>query len=162
MEGDCIKAIKLHCQLYFRKDSYGCLEYLDLILGGNCRFHGVNENEREAYTRGVLEGRNGKGVIFVFSAGNSLDKGDDTNLGSTSKNTRMVIPVGAVGKNGKVSFYSTPGATVFVSAPGKESAVVGTHIHFSLSSALSRFSPAFITTCRWFYNRKCFQYDDSG
>jgi hypothetical protein len=118
-EGDCKDTIALHCRLYFREDSLGCLEYLDLIIGGNCKFLGLTDGEREAFTRGVVEGRDGKGIIFVFAAGNSLSTGDDTNLGSSTKNTRMVITVAAVGKSGTISFYSTPGATVFVSAPGK-------------------------------------------
>lgn len=64
------------------------------------------------------EGRNGKGIIYVFASGNENRVGDDTNFQGYGSNTRMTIPVGAVGKDGKFSSYSTTGASVFISAPG--------------------------------------------
>ena len=64
------------------------------------------------------EGRDGKGIIFVFAAGNENRVGDDTNFQGFGANTRFTIPVASVGKNGTHAAYSTPGASVFIAAPG--------------------------------------------
>jgi subtilisin family serine protease len=96
----------------------GCLEHLDLILGGNCDFLSLDDGSRQALTKGVVEGREGKGVIYVFASGNSQGQGADTNFEGLGTNSRMTISVGAVGKDGLVAVYSTPGASLFVSAPG--------------------------------------------
>jgi Ca2+-binding RTX toxin-like protein/subtilisin-like proprotein convertase family protein len=62
-------------------------------------------------------GRGGLGTIVVQSAGNSFRFGDDTNL-HNFQNSRYVITVAATDYSGNVTAYSSPGASVLVSAPG--------------------------------------------
>lgn len=63
------------------------------------------------------QGRGGLGTIVVQSAGNSYDFGDDTNL-HNFQNSRYVVTVAATDYNGDVTAYSSPGASVLISAPG--------------------------------------------
>lgn len=64
----------------------------------------------------VETGRDGLGTINVVAAGNSrLANADSNDSGMT--NMAQVITVGAVGDNGSVSWYSTPGATLLIAAP---------------------------------------------
>jgi|GEM_PF-1213983 len=63
------------------------------------------------------EGRGGLGTVVVQSAGNSARVGDDTNL-HNFQNSRYLITVGATGYDGDVTSYSSPGASVLISAPG--------------------------------------------
>ncbi|BAY20895.1 hypothetical protein NIES2100_06390 [Calothrix sp. NIES-2100] len=62
-------------------------------------------------------GRNGLGTAIVWSAGNSREKGENTNYHNI-QNSRYVISVAALNDNGTASFYSTPGASILVSAFG--------------------------------------------
>ncbi|KAG7362898.1 subtilase family protease [Nitzschia inconspicua] len=116
--GQCIQFIEAHCRTYFRQDKLACLEHLDLTLGGNCDFQSLTDEVEASFETGVREGRDGKGVIYVFAAGNSLHLGSDTNFEGFGTNTRMAMAVGAVGKDGVVATYSTQGASLFTSAPG--------------------------------------------
>jgi kexin len=70
-----------------------------------------------SFARAATQGRNGTGVIFVFSAGNARNLGVDVNSDGFV-NTRFTIAVGAVGKDRKHASYSSTGAAVFVTAPG--------------------------------------------
>ena len=72
------------------------------------------------------DGRDGLGTVQVIGAGNDrqydalrywLD-GDNTNNHSAT-NSRYMITVGATDADGVVSDFSTPGASVFVAAPGE-------------------------------------------
>lgn len=65
---------------------------------------------------GVLNGRGGLGNIYVFAAGNSLQDGGDVNFYSVNS-SRYVIPVAAVGHDGRQAWYSNPGAALLISAP---------------------------------------------
>ena len=62
-------------------------------------------------------GRGGLGTIVVQSAGNAFSLGDDTNL-HNFQNSRYIITVGATNYFGSSTSYSTPGASILVSAPG--------------------------------------------
>ena len=62
-------------------------------------------------------GRGGLGTIVVQSAGNAYGYGDDTNL-HNFQNSRYIITVGATDYYGLSSSYSSPGASILVSAPG--------------------------------------------
>lgn len=64
----------------------------------------------------VLRGRDGLGTINVVSAGNERNFGWHTNV-SPLTNAAETIAVAAVGYDGYVSEYSTPGPTLLVSAP---------------------------------------------
>ena len=67
-------------------------------------------------TYGVKFGRDGKGAIYVKSAGNSGDN-SNANFEQLQTNGNWIV-VGAVGADGKKTSYSTPGSAILVSAPG--------------------------------------------
>lgn len=62
-------------------------------------------------------GRDGLGTSIVFAAGNSRAEYANTNTDNLS-NSPYVITVGAIDANGTIADYSTPGASILVSAPG--------------------------------------------
>ncbi len=65
----------------------------------------------------VTLGRGGLGTVVVFSAGNGRQEGQDTNYHSMV-GAPETIAVAAIGINGDIASFSTPGASVLVSAPG--------------------------------------------
>lgn len=65
----------------------------------------------------VSKGRKGLGTVVVQSAGNSFSLGDDTNL-HNFQNSQFIITVAATDYLGNTTSYSSPGASVLVSAPG--------------------------------------------
>jgi subtilisin family serine protease len=76
---------------------------------------------------GVESGRDGKGAIYVKSAGNErVNYSEDTSAWSAYWNAnfspeqveRYMIVVGASDADGTYSWYSTPGANLLVNAPG--------------------------------------------
>jgi len=69
-----------------------------------------------AFSQGALNGRGGRGSIFVFAAGNSGDIGDDGNY-SQLVNSIFTIGVGALNDRLARASYSTPGAPLVISAP---------------------------------------------
>lgn len=86
-------------------------------------------DELPALVRGIEKGRDGRGVIYVFAAGdgdgyatsmiqirNDLEVFDS--MCAPWYNTRYTISVGAVGKNGLHAYYSAQSAALFVTAPG--------------------------------------------
>jgi subtilisin family serine protease len=114
----CERAIVNHCNSHYKRDSKGCLEFLDLILGGKCEFFVIPDRQRDEILTGIEQGRDRKGTIFVFAAGNALKAGDHTNF-QPYTNSRFVISVAGVSKrSGRHASYSTPGPGIFVSAPG--------------------------------------------
>ena len=77
----CQTAIVRHCLLNYEKDVPGCLQFLDLLLpGGRCDYNVLNLPAQKALAKGILQGRDGKGIIYVFASGNSFSFGDDTNF----------------------------------------------------------------------------------
>jgi subtilisin-like proprotein convertase family protein len=65
----------------------------------------------------AANGRHGLGTVVVQSSGNSFDVGDDTNL-HNFQNSQYIITVAATDYVGDVTTYSSPGASVLISAPG--------------------------------------------
>jgi len=65
----------------------------------------------------AASGRGGLGANIVFAAGNGRSEGQNTNYHSLD-NSQFVIAVGATDANGKFTSFSTPGASLLVSAPG--------------------------------------------
>lgn len=61
-------------------------------------------------------GRDGRGTIFVWAAGNGRSMNDNSNFDGWA-NSIYAIGVSAVGDNGRVAFYAEPGANVLVCAP---------------------------------------------
>lgn len=74
----------------------------------------------QAIVNAVANGRNGLGTAIVFAAGNDREKGDNTNY-HNFQNSRHVITVAALNSDGSASAYSTPGASILVSAFGSGS-----------------------------------------
>lgn len=65
---------------------------------------------------GVIHGREGKGAIYVKSAGNG-GSGDWSNFEQMQTNGYFIV-VGSSGANGNASSYSTRGPNVLLNAPG--------------------------------------------
>lgn len=119
---DCALSINIHCLFTFQSgekvEEAACLEHMDLVLGVQCDYGGVDEELIQALSFGITEGRDGKGVIYVFAAGNEYTEGEDASQQSAVQNTRYTISVGAVGQDRTHAYYSTQGTAVFISAPG--------------------------------------------
>lgn len=90
-----------------------------------CEMIELSLTAESGFADGAKNGRQGKGSIFVFAAGNArylrTSKGrvpysDDVNYQDNMR-TMYVMPIAAYGSNGQVSYYSTPGAALHVSAP---------------------------------------------
>jgi subtilisin-like proprotein convertase family protein len=58
--------------------------------------------------------RDGKGRIYVVSAGNDREEGGNANLDYLTNN-RFVVTVAGVGVNNKFAYYSNPGGNILVS-----------------------------------------------
>lgn len=67
----------------------------------------------------IANGRDGLGTSIVMSASNYKTDGHDVNY-KGFQNSRFTVTVGAIGDDGKASYYSTPGAAVLVSAPSSD------------------------------------------
>ena len=57
---ECINTIKNHCDFYYLEEQNQCMGYIDMILemsfpgsNGECKFHTLSKEAREAFTRGV-------------------------------------------------------------------------------------------------------------
>lgn len=64
----------------------------------------------------AVNGRAGKGSVFLWAAGNGNYNGDDSNYDGWA-NSRHVIAVSAINDKGRASWYSEPGANILVCAP---------------------------------------------
>lgn len=88
--------------------------------GHSGTFYNLNDPENESAATALAEaaskGRNGKGSIIVFAAGNDREEDFDANTDNLT-NSPYTITVAAIDNTGKVSSYSTPGASVLVGAP---------------------------------------------
>lgn len=71
-----------------------------------------------ALENSAKNGRDGKGTIFAFSAGNSGGKGEDdsANYSELTSNIYTLV-VGATTSKGNRAFYSEPGANMVITAP---------------------------------------------
>lgn len=78
---------------------------------------GLDVLAKAALRDAAMLGRDGKGQVTVFAAGNSRSLQSNSNFYTTS-NSRFVVTVGALNSFGTFSSYSTPGASLLVSAPG--------------------------------------------
>ena len=112
----CANVVDQHCLLFAEFDQEICMELLDkLVLGGECGFRSMNPATTAAIEQGAMEGRNGKGIIYVHSSGNDFGLGGNTNF---QQQGRFPIFVGAVGKDAMSASYSAPGASLLLTAPG--------------------------------------------
>ena len=72
-----------------------------------------------AVESGITEGLGGKGVFYVWSAGNGADSGDNSNLEEIA-NFYGITAVCAVNNQGERSGYSEEGANLWVCAPSSD------------------------------------------
>jgi hypothetical protein len=76
-----VEAILRHGSTYYELEKEACSGFLDLIiLGGECDYVGLRTVAHTSISKGVTEGCRGKGVVYIFAAGNTHYEGDDTNL----------------------------------------------------------------------------------
>ena len=71
---------------------------------------------KRAVRHGATKGRDGKGVVYITSAGNGADGHNNTNY-LESKNSIFLIPVAGVTDTGRRSARSNPGANIVCAAP---------------------------------------------
>ncbi|EGB12745.1 hypothetical protein AURANDRAFT_18780, partial [Aureococcus anophagefferens] len=91
----------------------------------------------DAMKAGITDGRGGKGIVYVFAAGNEYTGGGNTNF-EGYLHSRYTITVGAVGMDVLHASYSSTGASVFVSAPGGDSGdVLGMVTAFPVATGTS-------------------------
>jgi kexin len=106
-------------------------------------------SEIAAIRNGIAYGRDGKGIVYCFAAGNYRDDVDDNPAKSENANwnrelnTPYVTAVAAIDADGRYSSYSNFGANILVSGFGGEHGVV---------------SPAIVTTDL----TGSYGYDDPG
>ena len=74
---------------------------------------------RQAIAAGITEGYDGKGIFYVFAAGNGHLAGDDSNLDGFA-NTHAVTAACSVHSEGRRAGYSEMGANLWVCAPSND------------------------------------------
>ncbi len=80
------------------------------------RLEGPGPLAQAALEQGILQGRNGKGVIYVWAGGNGRSQGDNVNYDGYA-NSRYTIAVGASTDTGVYASYSEAGAALLLNAP---------------------------------------------
>ncbi|KAJ3423585.1 neuroendocrine convertase [Anaeramoeba flamelloides] len=86
---------------------FGCDVY-------GCSYTKISRILKEAILEGTKDGRNGKGIIYTFAAGNEGHYGGNVNHYSVMKMLE-VITVAAVSNGGRHPFYSNIGTGILVS-----------------------------------------------
>ncbi|KAJ3446892.1 s8 family serine peptidase [Anaeramoeba flamelloides] len=79
-----------------------------------CTYDEQSQVITDAIVDAVLNGRDGKGIVFVFAAGNEADEGGDINQYTYAKMAE-VIGVAAINNDGGHSYYSNIGSAIVVS-----------------------------------------------
>ncbi|KAJ3446900.1 neuroendocrine convertase [Anaeramoeba flamelloides] len=79
-----------------------------------CNYEHQSPIIEDAIVDAVENGRDGKGIVFVFAAGNDADDGGDINQHTCVK-MAQVIGVAAVNNDGGHSYYSNIGSAIVVS-----------------------------------------------
>lgn len=80
------------------------------------RLEGPGTATRLAMSDGVARGRGGRGVVYVWAAGNGRARGDNCNYDGYA-NSRLTVTVGAVDASGAGTAYSEDCAALMVVAP---------------------------------------------
>jgi subtilisin family serine protease len=107
-----------------KSNSWG---YPSVYDGGFYRLYKNSDLANAALKHAIDFGRNGKGTIFTFSAGNSFEYFDfvkNINVPSGARvefkdyqGSMYTIAVGAIDSSGKKSYYSQIGSALLISAP---------------------------------------------
>ena len=82
----------------------------------DAQLNGISQLEEASLKSGVSSGRNGKGSIYVFAAGNGRADGDNSNYDGYS-NSPYTIAVAATNNLGKQAWYSEDGSNLWLNAP---------------------------------------------
>ena len=88
LSSECEKYVGVYCSLLYENDVQACMAYLDLYV--ECEYFGQDNQQVEAFVTGVTEGRNGKGIIYIYASGNSYAFGSDLSQDG-SLNSRFTI-----------------------------------------------------------------------
>ncbi|CAH0375226.1 unnamed protein product, partial [Pelagomonas calceolata] len=115
LSATCEDAVVDYCTNYFHDDVTPCLELDHYFV--QCGYGQISSSRHNSFVDGTTNGRGGLGTVYVFSAGNSYEIGQDVNY-EGHKKSRFTISVGALGLDLKHASYSSSGAPVFTSAPG--------------------------------------------
>jgi len=92
----------------------GCADFYDFYV--DCIYHSLPNHVIASFQRGTSYGRGGKGIVYVWAAGNEGAYGGNVNdVGYT--NSIYTISVGAIGRDNQHSIYTTGGAAVLILAP---------------------------------------------
>jgi len=112
----CEAVISTYCQDVSNYDADGeCASWTHLWM--TCAYTHLPWATKRTLQRGVLEGRSGRGIVYVMSSGNENAQGEDVNM-EQYLHSRFTITVGATDKLGLHSYYSVTGSSLFISAPG--------------------------------------------
>jgi Ca2+-binding RTX toxin-like protein/subtilisin-like proprotein convertase family protein len=84
----------------------------------------------------AANGRDGLGTIQMVAAGNDRDSDDNANT-SNFTSSRFVNAIAAIANDGQISYYSTPGASLLVSAPSSGGTLGITTTDYTGSSGYS-------------------------
>jgi subtilisin family serine protease len=114
---ECKTSIKNYCTTIRGHQDEACSSYYELFVLCTDVSSSLSAPQRSALLNGTTNGRQGKGMIYVFASGNEHKEGSNVNHDKWQTSIHT-ITVGATGHEHKVSSYSTPGAAVLVSAPG--------------------------------------------
>lgn len=109
---------------------YGNFDIFNYSYGADGRaFFDADSTVEDALVVGTSTLRDGKGALYVQSAGNSFQEDSSVDYpfdvsGNTNAHAELATPyrivVGAVNADGEKSSYSTPGSGIWISAPGGE------------------------------------------
>ena len=108
----CEDYVARYCSVSYETDVQACMSYLDLYV--DCEYFGQDNDQLEAFTTGVSEGRNGKGIIYVYAAGNSYEFGADLSQDGTL-NSRFTIRYDLGGRYCHFSFLLVVSSSDFLS-----------------------------------------------
>lgn len=107
-------------------NSYGYWSCVwDRLLGIECDLTKLSKTERSAIEQTTSSGRDGKGTIILFAAGNDGHLFEDTNIQETLT-LRQVFAIGASTSKYEPTQWSCPGAGLMITAPG--SSLFGTTV----------------------------------
>jgi kexin len=116
----CNDVISTYCQNSYNYVADGeCASWTHLWM--ECTYTGYLHDwfwaTKRVLQRGVLEGRSGRGIVYVMASMNEHLRGEDVNMEKRYL-SRFTIFVGATDKLGLHSYYSETGSSLFISAPG--------------------------------------------
>eukprot|EP00940_MAST-03C_sp_MAST-3C-sp2_P002603 g2603.t1 len=116
-DADCVDRVRSYCTSTRQGiRDLACLDMWDLFA--SCSSFALPSFVNAQLKRGVTCGRQGRGVVYIFAAGNEFLTGESSNLEGFT-NSIYTISVGALGPDGEThAYYSTTGTAVHVSAPG--------------------------------------------